>query len=70
MSDQTTFGFASMTAAEIKDDAEQMRLPLEAPKGKEPTDDGIHLVPCTACGGSTFDDGERPLVCHCGARVL
>ena len=57
-----------MTPAEYRDDCEQMRLPLNGKqKGKER--ETIRLVPCLACGGSTFDDGERPIVCHCGATV-
>jgi hypothetical protein len=32
-------------------------------------DNAIRLVDCPSCGGSTFDDGGRPLVCHCGATI-
>ena len=57
-----------MTPVEYQDDLEQMRLPLdEKPKGKATT--AIRLVDCPSCGGSTFDDGGRPLVCHCGATI-
>ena len=29
----------------------------------------IRVVPCPSCGGSTFDDGNRPILCHCGATI-
>jgi hypothetical protein len=72
MSDQTLFGFARMTPGEYRDDCEQQRLPLETPKGKATTmvkPEAFCVVPCPSCGGSTFDDGTRPIVCHCGATI-
>ena len=38
-------------------------LNLETPR------DTIRIVDCPSCRGSTFDDGVRPIVCHCGATV-
>lgn len=62
---QNQFAFARMTPAEYRDDCQQGRLPL-----KPTVDNGsFRVVACPSCGGSTFDDGERPLVCHCGATI-
>ena len=70
MSDQALFGFAKMSATEYRDDCQQIRLPLEdKPKGRPTAVNAIRLVDCPSCGGSTFDDGARPLVCHCGATI-